>query len=114
MNQSSGIHDEAEGQANQHQHNGAKERRHEAANVKSRNEGASQQQDDGVDNQEEKSQGKNAERKGQQFQKKSHGCVQKPDNQGRDQRAAEAGELKARHDISTDEQRNRTEKPDEE
>ena len=39
----------------------------EAANVKARNEGAGQQQDDGIDDQEEKAQGQNAEREGQQL-----------------------------------------------
>lgn len=112
MQHSSGMHDDAEGEADQHQHNGAQECWDEASNVKSRNEGAGQQQDDGVDHQKEKPQGQDAEREGQQFQQKSHGCVQEADNQGRDQRTAKAGQLKARHDISADQQRKGTEKPD--
>ena len=107
------MHDEAEGESNQHQHDGAKKCRHEAANVKSWNECTSQQQDNGVDHQEEKTQRQNAEREGQEFQEKSQGCVQEADDKGRDQRATEPGELKARHDISADEQRNGTEQPNE-
>lgn len=107
------MHDEAEGESNQHQHDGAEKRRHKATDVKSGNECAGQQQDDGIDHQEEESQSKNAKREGQEFQEKSQGCVQEADDQGRDQRATEPGELKARHDISADEQRNGTEQPNE-
>lgn len=103
------MHDDAEGEADQHQDDGAQKCWDEAANVKAGNERTGQQQDDGVDYQEEKSQGENAEWEGQQFQEKSHGGIEKPDNQGRDQRTAEPSELKAGHDISADEQRNRTE-----
>lgn len=67
MQHLSGMHDEVEGKANQHQHNGAQECWDEAANVEARNEGAGQQQDDGIDDQEEKAQGQNAEREGQQL-----------------------------------------------
>lgn len=103
------MHDEVEGQTDQHQHDGTQKRRDEAANMKSGNEGTGQQQDDGIDHQKEKSQGQNAEREGQQFQQKSHGCVQKSDDQGRDQRTAEASQLKSRHNVGADQKRDGTE-----
>ncbi len=105
------VQDEAEGETNQHQYDGTEKRWYEAANVKPGNKSAGQKQDDGVDHQEKQSQRQDAEREGQQLQKKSHGRVQKSDNQRRDQRAAEPGELKARNDVSADEQRNGTEQP---
>ena len=85
------AHHKTEGEADQHQHDGAEKCWDEAANVKSRNKGAGQQQDDGVDDQEEKSEGQNADRESQQFQEKSQGGIQEADDKGRDQRAAEAG-----------------------
>ena len=112
-NTPSGMHDEVKGQADQHQHDGTQECGAEATNVKSRNEGAGQQQDDGVDDQKEQAQGQNAEREGQQFKKESHSGIQKADNQGRDQRTAEAGKLKAWHDIGADKKGNGAEQPNE-
>lgn len=103
------MHDEAESETYQHQHNGAQKRWDKAANVKSRNESAGQQQDNGVDDQKEQSQGEDAEREGQQFQEKSHGGIQEADDQRRDQCAAKPGQLKSWHDVGADQQRDCTE-----
>lgn len=72
------MHDEAEGESNQHQHDGAEKRRHKATDVKSGNECAGQQQGDGIDHQEEESQSKNAKREGQEFRRNPRVAFRKP------------------------------------
>lgn len=76
------------------------------------NESTCQQQDDGVDDQEKEPQGQDTEGEGQQLQEKSQGRVQKTDDQGRDECAAEPCQFEPRHDVSADEQSNRAEQPD--
>ncbi len=106
------MHDDVEGEANQHQHDGAQECRDETSNMKSGNEGAGQQQDEGIDDQQEKPKGQNTQWEGQELQQKSESRIQKSDDQGCDQGTAEPGKLKAWHDVGANEQRDGAEQPD--
>lgn len=107
------AHPEAKGETDQHQHNGSEECSTEAADVESRNQSAGQQQDDGVDDQKEQSQGQDTDWERQQFEKKSQCCIQEADDQRRDERAAETCDLKSWNDIRCNQQCDGAEEPDE-
>lgn len=79
--------------------------------MKSRNQGAGQKKNDGVDDQEEEPQGQDTDWERHDLEKKSQRCVQEADDEGRDERAAEPGKLKTGDDVGADEQGNGTEQP---
>jgi len=106
------VHYQTEGETDQHQHDGAEERCEKAANMESRNQGAGQKKNDGVDDQEEESQSQDTDGERHDLEKKSQRCVQETDDEGCDEGTAEACKLKTGDNVGADQQGNRTEQPD--
>jgi hypothetical protein len=101
----------AQNHADDAEHDGAEEGRQKSGYVKARHEGGGQLKHERVDDQPENAQRQYRERKSYDLENQSDRRVDEPDDDGRDERRAQAAQLDAGKNVGDDHETRRADKP---